>query len=111
VLDGELFNTLERFKFGEGEFTSPFLQKIFNVMKKRREDGLGVSPAAVLAILESAEASRFSKLIQKPEALSSGEKAMQDYIEKIRAERLKKNAREDPLAVLQKYRDNSGCGG
>ncbi|SHH48241.1 DNA primase [Sporobacter termitidis DSM 10068] len=111
VLDGELIETADSLDFEETEFTSPFLQKIFEAIKKRRRDGLEASPASILAELTSAEASRFSMIIEKPEALSSGTKAMQDYIEKIRAERLKRSAREDPLAVLQKYRDKTGCGG
>jgi DNA primase len=111
VLDSALFEAAGRLEFSESEFTSPFLQKIFMVMKKRRDDGMDASPASILAELNSAEASRFSVIIQRPESLSNGEKAMRDYIDKIRAERLKKSAREDPLAVLQKYRDNSGCGG
>lgn len=72
---------------------------------------MDASPAALLAELSNAEASHFSVLIQKPESLSNGEKAMRDYIEKIRAEILKIKAKEDPIAVLLKYRDNKGCGG
>jgi DNA primase len=105
VLDSELFEVVKRLEFNGGEFTSPFLSKVFGVMSERRSAGADMLPASILAVLDGAEASRFSVIIQKPEALSSGARAMQDYIEKIRAERLKKNAREDPLAVLQKYRD------
>lgn len=111
VLDNELFNTADDMGLNEGEFTSPFLLKVFRLIQKRRNDGMDASPAALLAGLSNAEASHFSQLIQKPESLSNGEKAMRDYIDKIRSERIKKYAREDPLAVLQKYRDKTGCGG
>ena len=34
ALDGELFKVVCRMEFRDSEFTSPFLQKIFEVMKK-----------------------------------------------------------------------------
>lgn len=111
VLDNELINTANEMSLKEDEFTSQFLMKVFSLIKKRRQDGMDASPAALLAGLSNAEASHFSVLIQKPESLSNGEKAMRDYIEKIRAEILKVKAKEDPIAVLLKYRDNKGCGG
>ena len=111
ALDGELFKAVEAADFGEAEFTSPFLQKIFLAMKKRREGGLEMSQAAVLAELTNAEAAHFTVLLQRPESMANGDKAMRDYIDKIRAEQRKKSAREDPLTVLQQYRDKSGCGG
>lgn len=111
VLDNELINTANEMGLNEDEFTSQFLMKVFSLIKKRRQDGMDASPAALLAELSNAEASHFSVLIQKPESLSNGEKAMRDYIEKIRAEILKIKAKEDPIAVLLKYRDNKGCGG
>ena len=111
AMDGELFKAVEAADFSEAEFTSPFLQKIFVVMKRRREDGMEMSQAAVLAELNNAEAAHFTILLQRPESMANGAKAMRDYIDKIRAEKKKKNAREDPMAVLQQYRDKSGCGG
>jgi DNA primase len=111
ILDEELFKAVDASDFSETEFTSPFLQKIFEVMRKRRKGGMEMSQAAVLTELTNAEAAHFMVLLQRPESMANGEKAMRDYIDKIRAEKRKKSAREDPLAVLQQYRDKSGCGG
>jgi DNA primase len=111
VLDNMLFDVAAEFKLGEEDFTSPFLSKLYGLMHRRVNAGLDITPASLLTELPNAEASQFSVIIQRPESLPNGNKAMRDYITKIRAERLKKNAREDPLAVLQKYRDQSGCGG
>lgn len=111
VLDNELLNTADEMGLSEDEFTSQFLMKVYRLIQKRRRDGMDASPAALLTGLTDAEASHFSVLIQRPESLSNGEKAMRDYIDKIRAENLKKKAKEDPVAVLLKYRDNKGCGG
>ena len=111
ALDGELFKVVRRLEFRDSEFTSLFLQKIFEVMRKRREDGLDITQASILAELNNAEAAHFLVILQRPESMANGETAMQDYIEKIRAEKRKNDARADPLAVLQQYRDKSGCGG
>jgi DNA primase len=111
VLDSELFSVTNELQLNETDFTSPFLLKVYGIMQRRRGAGLDTSPASILTELGNAEASQFSVIIQRPESLPNGNKAMRDYITKIRAERLKKSAREDPLAVLQKYRDQTGCGG
>ncbi len=137
VLDNALFAVVKKLGFNEEEFSSSFLQKIYHLMLKRHELDHVVSPAVILAELDRAEASHFSVIIQRPQALANGEKAMGDYIEKIRAEKLtrksnetlssdkeicdninklradklKKDTKEDPLAVIQKNRDQTGCGG
>lgn len=111
VLDNELFDTAAGLGFGQEDFTSPFLSKLYGLMQQRRKAGLEISPGSLMTELTNAEASQFSVIVQRPESLPNGNKAMHDYITKIRAERLKRNAKDDPLAVLQKYRDQSGCGG
>jgi DNA primase len=111
VLDPALFQVAESLELSEEDFTSPFLKKTYALLAKKRNDGVEISPAALTAVMENAEASQFSVVIQKPESLPNGEKAMRDYIEKIRTEKLKKNAKADPLAVLQKYREKTGYGG
>lgn len=111
VLDNELFDVATGLGFSEDDFTSPFLSKLYGLIRRRRSAGMDVSPGSLMTELTNAEASQLSVIIQRPESLPNGNKAMRDYITKIRAERLKRNAREDPLAVLEKYRDQSGCGG
>jgi DNA primase len=111
VLDNELFDLTKELQFSEEDFSSPFLAKLYGIMLRRRSTGMDTSPASLLTELTNAEASQLSVIIQRPESLPNGNKAMRDYITKIRAERLKRSAREDPLAVLQKYRDQTGCGG
>ena len=77
-------------------------------MSKRRTDGLDMPQASILAELTNAEAARFMVILQRPESVSGGQKAMRDYIDKIRAERRKKNAREDPMAVCSNTETNQG---
>ena len=109
--DDGLLETLDRLNFGEDEFTSPFLLKVYRVIVNRRNGGLDITPASVLAELDGAEASQLSRIIRRPQSLVNAEAAMSDYIEKIRSEKLKRTAREDPMALLLKYRDQPGCGG
>jgi DNA primase len=111
ILDNEMFKIADELGFGEEDFTSPFLSKLYGLIRQRRNAGLEISPGSLMAELTDAEASRLSVIIQRPESLPNGNKAMRDYITKIRAERIKRSAKDDPLAVLQKYRDQSGCGG
>jgi DNA primase len=91
--DSQLFETVREMDFREEEFTAPFLRRVYTLLRRRYDAGLDLSPAAVLAELDKAEASHYTHIIEKPASLSNGDKAMRDYIEKIRAEKLK-NARE-----------------
>ncbi len=129
--DGELFKQAEAHKLQPEEFTSPLLGKVYRLLKKRRELGLDTAPASILTELDSAEASHFTRLIEKPVSISNGARAMQDYIDKIRAEAARESAKADPERTLteiqkrirenqegelspetlQKYKDQSGCGG
>ena len=111
ISDDGLFETMDKLRFEEDEFTSAFLLKVYKVIHKRHNEGLDITPASILAELEKAEASQLSRILQRPQSLPNGETAMRDYIEKIRAEKLKRTAREDPMALLIKYTDQSGCGG
>ncbi len=111
ISDDGLFEILDKQDFREDEFTSPFLLKAYQVIRKRHEEGLDITPSSILAQVDKAEASQLSRILQRPQSLNYGEAAMRDYIEKIRAEKLKVSAREDPMALLLKYRDQTGCGG
>jgi DNA primase len=111
ISDDALFETLDKLEFREDEFTSPFLLKTFLIISSRHNEGLEITPAAVLSELDGAEASQLTRMLDRPQSLTNAETAMRDYIEKIRSEKLKRTAREDPMALLLKYRDQPGCGG
>ena len=111
ISDDGLFETAEKQDLSEEEFTSPFLLKVYRVILARHHEGLDITPATILAELDKAEASQLTRIMKRPQSLSNADDAMRDYIEKVRAEKLKKAARDDPMALLLKYRDQSGCGG
>ena len=93
------------------DFTSPFLGKIFQIACTRASSGDDPSPAAIAAALEPDEASQFTVLMQKPVSAVNAQKAMADYIDKIKTEKLKSAAGGDLMAVREKLRQKKGLGG
>ena len=93
------------------DFSSPFLRKLYEIVSEKAKDGNTVSVAALAGVLEPAEMSRLTVIMQKPEIMSGSTQAIADYIEKIKTEKLKRSGKEDLLAVSQKYREKKGYGG
>ena len=94
----------------QDEFTSEFLSKVYAMIRERYESGNSVTAASLSAQLQPAEASHLAEIEQKPIKFAESDRALRDYIEKIRTERLKTSA-EDLLAVRDKYREKKGYGG
>lgn len=89
------------------DFSSPFLQRVFSVIQDRKREGKDISASSVMAELEPAEASHLALIIQKPESVSDGKRAMHDYIDRIKSEHLKKD--NNDLAELAKmFREKKG---
>jgi DNA primase len=95
--------------FGENEFSSPFLAKTYGIIKARSESGSDITPSSLLPLLTPEEAGLISEILQKPESIPDGHRAMRDYIKKIRTERLKTGT--DIAEVYRKYRETKGLGG
>lgn len=93
------------------DFTSPFLKKLYEIIKTRREAGDEITPARLAASLPPEESSHLTYIMQKPESAANAEAALSDYIEKIRTEKLKGTDGVDLLAVREKYRQKKGFGG
>ena len=80
---------------------------MFSVILRRRAEGKDLTASAVMSELEQSEAQHLSLIIQKPEVASDGKRALKDYIERIKAEQMKKNTSD--LAELAKlYRNKKG---
>ena len=102
MLDPGLFRSAE--ELGEADFSSPVLAKIFTLLRQRWRDGKELGPAALAGSLEPEEMSHLAALLQKPESLANGEKAMHDYITTIQMERVKREG-ADGLDPLMAYRE------
>jgi len=99
VLDPVLLQTAVKEGFSAGEFTSPFLAKIYTVIENRITTDREINEALLLTELESDEASQLTIILQKPESLPHGETSIRDYIEKVRAEKLKAQTPDEELLL------------
>lgn len=91
----------------EEDFSSNFLWKAFSSILRRCEEGKDISPAAIMSELDPVEARHLSVVIQKPEVLSDGKRAMKDYIDKIKSERMKKDS-GDLSELAKMFREKKG---
>ena len=99
LLDPILLKTAVDMGFTKDEFTSEFLAKVYGIVQRRIFEERDVSEKLVLTELESDEAAQLTVILQKPEALSHGDKIVSEYIEKIRAEKLKKQAPDEGILL------------
>jgi len=95
----------------QDDFTSPFLGKVFELIKTRISHGDNISPALISASLAPEEAAHLTAMLRKPESPANAERALRDYIEKIRTEKMKAAGGVDLLAVREKLRQKKGFGG
>lgn len=94
VHDSAFFKEVELLRFTEDEFTSPYLAKIYSILLKRKNAEMEISPAAILTELDNKEASHFTRFIDKPVS-DNREQSLRDYIDKIRAEKLRSNNKDN----------------
>lgn len=93
------------------DFSSPFLAKAYEVIKGRLKEGKDISIPALSSEFESHEISQLTKIIREPESLASGEKTLENYINKIKTEKLKQNPNENLEDIFKKYREDKGVEG
>ena len=93
------------------KFSSPVLAKIYSVLKTKIENGEIISTAAMGAVLSPEESSLLAGIMQKPEVLRNGEKALSDYIERINEQHELSAASEDLLALQKRLKETKGYEG
>ncbi len=93
------------------EFTAAALGRIYSVLLKRLKKGDSVSAAALGEELSSGEMSLLVRIIQKPEILSHSDKALADYIGRMRDIKAQKSPSGDLRALADKYRQKKGYEG
>lgn len=65
-------------------FSSEALGRIYTILRRKIEEGGAVSISALSGTLSQEEMNLLVNILQKPEVLSSGRRALQDYIARIR---------------------------
>ena len=93
------------------EFSSPELCRIYTVLKDKFESGGIISTATVSAALSPQEESLLAAILQKPEMLRNGDKALSDYIGRIRQRNELKSSGEDLRQLANRLKETKGYGG
>ncbi len=65
-------------------FSSEALGRIYTILRQKIEEGGAVSISSLSGLLSQEEMNLLVNILQKPEVLSSGRRALQDYIVRIR---------------------------
>lgn len=96
------------------EFSSEVLGRIFDALWGFHREGRSLSVSLLASMLTGDEMSHLTELLQKPEHLSTAEKAIGDYARIVHSEYEKRsgNSGIDPLlAAREKYKNKTGYGG
>ena len=83
------------------EFSSPELGRIYAALLRRLREVKAVTADVHGGELESAEVSQLVSILQRPEALASSSRALDDYINRIRERRRAKEQGLDPMQIYQ----------
>ena len=95
------------------DFSSPVLARIYSVILQKLQQGGGVSMASLGDALLPQETSLLAGVLQKPELLANGARAMSDYIARIKEQKelAEKQKENDLRAISEKYRETKAYGG
>lgn len=92
------------------EFSSPLLGRFFSILKER-SDGGTLSMAGLAGSFTAEETDHLTAILQKPEVLANGQRALQDYINIIRTEKQNASGEDDLRAFAEQMRNKKGYGG
>ena len=92
-------------------FSAPALKNIYAAVLEKVRRGAQISPASLGGELSGQEMSLLVALLQKPEALEHGERALRDYTARIREAGERRNSGSDLLAIAKKQREKMGIKG
>lgn len=93
------------------DFSSPALAKIYAVLLKRSDGGESLGMASLGDALSPEETGLLAGLLQKPEVLSNGPRALRDYIEIIYQRKKLRGGDMDLRDIANYYKEKKGYGG
>ncbi len=108
VLDPTLLSLADG--LSERDFSSPFLYKVFSLIQKKLADHADITPASLCIDLTPSEASRLTSILSKPERISEGEKAMNDYLIKMKYRKMENDSSRDLAQLADLIRKKKGMG-
>ena len=109
-LDPSLFDGPEA-DIAPEEFSSPLLGRVFAILREKAAEHTRLSPVALSGIFTPAEEAHITAIMEKPEILANGKKALADYIAAIRSEQQARTAQNDLRAFAESQRNKKGYGG
>ena len=106
----------DKVELHEDDFSSPLLARIFTLLKQHTQHGAQPSLALLVEHLSNEEMSILTEILNEPQELSNGERALNDYIKIIKTEKLAKqqtSGEEGPnlIEIANKLRESKGYGG
>ena len=104
ILDGSLLRETEGLE--PDQFSSPYLGKIYEVLRRRIREGRALQLGMLEGELDRDEIELFADILRQPEALENGKRAMADYRAILDTEQMKRGADDEAalLAAREKYR-------
>ncbi|MEG1858242.1 MAG: DNA primase, partial [Pseudoflavonifractor sp.] len=112
ILEPNLFQSAEG--LDPSRFSSPLLGKVYGLLRSRHRGGLSTQAESLAGDLTPAEMSHLVTVLDQPETLAYGQRALADYIEIIETEAAKREAPADAdplLAAREKYKEKKAYGG
>lgn len=82
------------------DFTSPFLGRVFDLLRARHAAGGSIQPGALAGELTPEEMSHLARIADRPQDMAQAQRAMEDYVTSIRMEKLKRSATDEDLLRL-----------
>lgn len=104
ILDGSLLRETEGLE--PDQFSSPYLGKIYEVLRRRIREGRALQLGMLEGELDRDEIELLADILRQPEALENGKSAMADYRAILDTEQMKRRADDEAalLAAREKYR-------
>ena len=93
------------------DFSAPVLAKIYSVLKEKVQKGEIINTALLAAVLTPEEESLLAAIQQKPEQLRNGEKALDDYINRITQQKKLRQESCDLRELANKLKETKGYRG
>ncbi len=87
------------------EFTSPFLRRLYEELRRRQQEGRSVTPSALAAGMEEGEAALLTELLNKPETGGQARTTLKNYTDVIRQERIMKSGDLREIARLMRKKN------
>ncbi len=91
-----------------GDFTAPFLGRIYDNIRARALERREVAPAVIAASLEPGEAAQLTTILQKPQEMSNAADSLRDYIKKIKTEAMRQSPDRDLAAYAEQKKKGYG---